>query len=59
MALLVLLKLLATTTCYASGNAGGIFGPSLFIGAMMGGVLAATAAEPIGALRYLREVGGK
>ncbi len=37
MALLVLLKLVATATCYASGNAGGIFGPSLFIGAMMGG----------------------
>jgi len=37
MALLVALKILATTTSYASGNAGGIFGPSLFIGAMMGG----------------------
>jgi len=37
MALLVVLKLLATTGCYGSGNAGGIFGPSLFIGAMMGG----------------------
>jgi len=37
MALLVVLKLIATATCYASGNAGGIFGPSLFIGAMMGG----------------------
>ena len=34
MALLVLLKVVATATCYASGNAGGIFGPSLFIGAM-------------------------
>lgn len=37
MALLVVLKLLAVTTSYASGNAGGIFGPSLFIGAMLGG----------------------
>jgi hypothetical protein len=37
MALLVVPKILATTTCYSSGNAGGIFGPSLFIGAMMGG----------------------
>jgi chloride channel protein, CIC family len=37
MALLVLLKLIATTACYASGNAGGIFGPSLFVGAMLGG----------------------
>jgi CIC family chloride channel protein len=43
MALLVCLKLLATTTCYASGNAGGIFGPSLFIGAMMGGTVGALA----------------
>ena len=43
MALLVLLKLIATTTCYASGNAGGIFGPSLFIGAMLGGAFGAGA----------------
>lgn len=39
MAGLVILKLIATATCYASGNAGGIFGPSLFIGAMMGGAV--------------------
>ena len=37
MVVLVVLKLLAVTTSYASGNAGGIFGPSLFIGAMLGG----------------------
>jgi CIC family chloride channel protein len=37
MLLLVALKLLAVTASYASGNAGGIFGPSLFIGAMLGG----------------------
>jgi chloride channel protein, CIC family len=37
MALLLGLKLVATATGYASGNAGGIFGPSLFLGAMMGG----------------------
>jgi len=43
MALLVLLKILATATCYASGNAGGIFGPSLFIGAMMGGSIGGVA----------------
>jgi chloride channel protein, CIC family len=43
MALLVALKLVATATCYASGNAGGIFGPSLFIGAMMGGAFGAGA----------------
>ncbi|MFZ0898653.1 MAG: chloride channel protein, partial [Candidatus Sulfotelmatobacter sp.] len=39
MALLVVLKLLGATTSYASGNAGGIFGPSLFTGAMLGGTV--------------------
>lgn len=39
MALLVLLKLVTVTTSYASGNAGGIFGPSLFLGAMLGGTV--------------------
>jgi chloride channel protein, CIC family len=37
MLILLVLKLLATTLCYSSGNAGGIFGPSLFLGAMLGG----------------------
>ena len=39
MALLLVLKLAAVATSYASGNAGGIFGPSLFLGAMLGGVV--------------------
>jgi CIC family chloride channel protein len=43
MALLVCLKLIATATCYSSGNAGGIFGPSLFIGAMLGGTVGSVA----------------
>ena len=43
MALLVVLKLLGVTTSYASGNAGGIFGPSLFIGAMLGGTVGSVA----------------
>jgi chloride channel protein, CIC family len=43
MAALVALKLLATTMCYSSGNAGGIFGPSLFIGAMLGGTVGGVA----------------
>ena len=34
---LAALKIIATAVCYSSGNAGGIFGPSLFIGAMVGG----------------------
>ena len=43
MALLVCLKVVGTATCYASGNAGGIFGPSLFMGAMMGGAFGGVA----------------
>ena len=43
MALLVMLKVVATATCYATGNAGGIFGPSLFIGAMLGGAVGGVA----------------
>ena len=39
MLLLLVLKLVATTTSYGSGNAGGIFGPALFIGAMLGGAV--------------------
>jgi CIC family chloride channel protein len=37
MFILLILKLAATVVCYSSGNAGGIFGPSLFLGAMLGG----------------------
>ena len=33
------LKLIATTVSYSSGNAGGIFAPSLYIGAMAGGAV--------------------
>jgi chloride channel protein, CIC family len=43
VALLAVLKIVATATCYSSGNAGGIFGPSLFIGAMLGGVVGSIA----------------
>jgi CIC family chloride channel protein len=39
MALLLVLKLFSVAVSYASGNAGGIFGPSLFCGAMLGGVV--------------------
>ncbi len=39
LVLLAVLKIVATALCYASGNAGGIFGPSLFIGAMVGGAV--------------------
>src|SRR5438552_3900290 len=43
MALLVVLKLVTVTASYASGNAGGIFGPALFIGAMLGGCVGTLA----------------
>lgn len=43
MALLLVLKFFAVTISYASGNAGGIFGPSLFLGAMLGGVVGTVA----------------
>lgn len=36
VALLAVLKIISSAVAYASGNAGGIFGPSLFIGAMVG-----------------------
>jgi len=39
MMLLLVLKMVATSTSYSSGNAGGVFGPSLFIGAMLGGAV--------------------
>ena len=43
MILLLVLKLFAVAISYASGNAGGIFGPSLFMGAMLGGVVGTVA----------------
>jgi CIC family chloride channel protein len=41
--LLAALKIIATAVCYSSGNAGGIFGPSLFIGATVGGAFGGLA----------------
>src|SRR6202043_1316642 len=43
MVLLLVLKLFVVTTSYASGNAGGIFGPALFLGAMLGGAVGTVA----------------
>jgi len=39
MLFLLGLKIVATAMCYSSGNAGGVFGPSLFLGAMLGGAV--------------------
>ena len=43
VALLAVMKIIATPACYSSGNAGGIFGPSLFVGAMVGGTVGSIA----------------
>src|SRR6202521_5670549 len=43
MVLLLALKLFAVVISYASGNAGGIFGPALFLGAMLGGAIGTVA----------------
>jgi CIC family chloride channel protein len=39
MLMLCVVKIVATLVSYASGNAGGVFAPSLYIGAMAGGVV--------------------
>lgn len=44
MALLVLGKMLATDFTLGSGNSGGVFAPSLFMGAMLGGAFGSLAA---------------
>ena len=43
LAILLLLKITATSLTLGSGGSGGIFAPSLFIGAMLGGALGAVA----------------
>jgi CIC family chloride channel protein len=43
VALLAVMKIVATASCYGSGNAGGIFGPALFIGATIGGAVGGIA----------------
>ena len=58
MAMLVVLKLIATATCYGSGNAGGIFGPSLFIGAMLGGTVGSVANWLVGDVMGLPDYTG-
>src|SRR5438046_8806255 len=44
--LLAVLKIVATAVCYASGNAGGIFGPALFTGAMLGAAVGGVSPTP-------------
>ncbi len=40
---LAILKFLSTAICYATGNSGGVFAPSLYLGAMFGGALGSVA----------------
>ncbi len=46
MALLVFAKLVALTLTVSSGGSGGVFAPSLFVGAMLGGVAAQVLHQP-------------
>jgi chloride channel protein, CIC family len=39
LALLVVLKIIATTLSFSSGSPGGMFAPALFVGAMLGGMV--------------------
>lgn len=46
MLLLVLVKWVATSLTVASGGSGGVFAPSLYVGAMLGGAWAAIVGQP-------------
>jgi CIC family chloride channel protein len=48
LALLCVLKLLATVSSYSSGGAGGIFAPTLFVGAMLGGLVGGLDVAALG-----------
>jgi chloride channel protein, CIC family len=45
MLLLIVLKLVGVTVSYATGNAGGIFGPALLLGSMLGGTIGTVAHQ--------------
>ncbi len=45
MVVLVIVKILATTLTISSGGSGGVFAPSLFIGAMLGGAVGHAAQD--------------
>ncbi len=46
--LALIFKLLATSIAFSSGNSGGLFAPSLFLGAMLGGALGTLARANFG-----------
>lgn len=48
MLILGVFKLAATVVSYSSGSSGGIFGPSLYIGGMLGGVVGIFASFALG-----------
>jgi CIC family chloride channel protein len=43
LAVLALVKMLVTAVCFATGTPGGMFAPTLFVGAMLGGSIGALA----------------
>ena len=45
LVLLFTMKVLATAVAFSSGNSGGLFAPSLFIGAMLGGAIGTAGAH--------------
>lgn len=50
MLVLVLAKLLAFSLTVSSGGSGGVFAPTLFVGAMVGGVMAKLCGQPSAAM---------
>ncbi|MGF1448683.1 MAG: chloride channel protein [Opitutales bacterium] len=48
LVLLLVGKLLATVLCYATGGSGGLFSPTLFLGAMLGSVFGLGSGELLG-----------
>ena len=48
--LLFICKMLATMVAFASGNSGGMFAPSLYFGAMLGGAVGVFAREQFGSV---------
>ncbi len=58
LALLFALKMLATTISLGCGASGGIFSPSLYLGATLGGAFAIVVGTDLSACRHNRAVGG-
>ena len=55
MLLLALMKVVATSCTISSGGSGGVFGPSVFIGAMLGGGFGYSGPSPVSGLGDLSQ----